>query len=38
MTTYPDIKNKPKLLKMKTRDDEIEKLKYQTEIMIMKIY
>ena len=31
MTTYPDLKNEPGLLKMKTRDDEIKKLKYPNE-------
>ena len=31
MTTYPDLKNEPELLKIKTRDDEIKALKYQTE-------
>ena len=31
MSTYPDLKNEPELLKIKTRDDEIKKLKYQTE-------
>ena len=31
MTNYPDLKNEPELLKMKTRDDEIRSLKYQTE-------
>ena len=31
MTTYPDIKNEPKLVKIKTRDDEIRNLRYQTE-------
>ena len=31
MTTYPDLKNEPELLKIKTRDDEIKNLKYQTE-------
>ena len=31
MTTYPDLKNEPELLKLKTRDDEIKNLKYQTE-------
>ena len=31
MTTYPDIKNEPELLKIRTRDDEIKNLKYQTE-------
>ena len=31
MMTYPDLKNEPELLKIKTRDDEIKNLKYQTE-------
>ena len=31
MTNYPDIKNEPEVLKIKTRDDEIKSLKYQTE-------
>ena len=31
MTNYPDLKNEPELLKIKTRDDEIKNLKYQTE-------
>ena len=31
MTTYPDLKNEPELLKIKTRDEEIKNLKYQTE-------
>ena len=31
MTTYPDLKNEPELLKIKTRVDEIKNLKYQTE-------
>ena len=31
MTTYPDIKIEPELLKIRTRDDEIKNLKYQTE-------
>ena len=31
MTTYPDLKNEPELSKIKTRDDEIKNLKYQTE-------
>ena len=31
MTTYPDLKNEPELLKIKTRDDEIINLKYRTE-------
>ena len=31
MSTYPDLKNEPELLKVKTRDDEIKNLKYQTE-------
>ena len=31
MSTYPDLKNEPELLKIRTSDDEIENLKYQTE-------
>ena len=31
MTNYPDLKNEPELLKIKTRDDEIKKSEYQTE-------
>ena len=31
MGTYPDLKNEPELLKIRTRDDEIKNLKYQTE-------
>ena len=31
MSTYPDLKNEPELLKIKTRDDEIKNLKHQTE-------
>ena len=31
MSTYPDLKNEPELLKIKTRDNEIKNLKYQTE-------
>ena len=31
MSTYPDLKNEPELLKTKSRDDEIKILKYQTE-------
>ena len=31
MTNYPDLKNEPEILKIKTRDDEIGNLKYQTE-------
>ena len=31
MTIYPDLKNEPELLRIKTRDDEIKNLKYQTE-------
>ena len=29
--TYPNINNEPELHKIKTRDDEIKNLKYQTE-------
>ena len=31
MTTYANINNEPELFKIKTRDDESENLKYQTE-------
>ena len=31
MSTYPNLKNDAELLKIKTRDDEIRDLKYQTE-------
>ena len=31
MSNYPDLKNEPELLKIKTRDDEIKNLKYQSE-------
>ena len=31
MSGYPDLKNEPELLKIRTRDDEIKHLKYQTE-------
>ena len=31
MSKYPNINNKPELIKIKTRDDEINNLKYQTE-------
>ena len=31
MTTYPDLKNEPELLKIKTQSDEIKNIKYQTE-------
>ena len=31
MSNYPDLKNEVELLKIKTRDDEIKNLKYQTE-------
>ena len=31
MSTYPDLKNEPELLKIKTRDEEIKNFKYQTE-------
>ena len=31
MTTYPDLKNEPELLRIRTRDEEIKNLKYQTE-------
>ena len=31
MSTYPNLKNEPELLKIKTNYDEIKNLKYQTE-------
>ena len=31
MTTYPNLNNEPELLGIKTRDDEIKNLKFQTE-------
>ena len=31
MTTYPNLNIEPELLKIKTRDDELKNLKYQTE-------
>ena len=31
MSIYTDLKNEPELLKIKTRDDEIKSLRYQTE-------
>ena len=31
MSTYPNLKNEPGLLKIETTDDEIKNLKYQTE-------
>ena len=31
MSTYPDLKNEPELLKIKTNYDKIKNLKYQTE-------
>ena len=31
MSTYPNLNNEPELFKIKTRDDEIKNLKYQTE-------
>ena len=31
MTTYPNLKNEPELLKIKTLDDGIKNLKYQSE-------
>ena len=31
MSNYLDLKNEPELLKIRTRDDEIKNLKYQTE-------
>ena len=31
MSNYPNVSNEPELLKIKTCDDEIKNLKYQTE-------
>ena len=31
MSTYPNLNNEPELLKIKTRDEDIKNLKYQTE-------
>ena len=31
MSTYPNLNNDPELLKIKTKDDEIKDLKYETE-------
>ena len=31
MSNYPDLKNEPELLRIKTRDEEIKNLKYQSE-------
>ena len=31
MTTYPDLKNEPELLKIKTKDDQLKELQYKTE-------
>ena len=31
MSTYPDLKNEPELLKLKTKDDQLKKLQYRTE-------
>ena len=31
MTNYPNLNNEPKLIKIKTREDENKNLKYQTE-------
>ena len=32
MTSYPSLNNDPELLKIKTKDDEINEIKYKTEI------
>ena len=31
MSTYPDLKNEPDLLKIKTNDDQLKELQYRTE-------
>ena len=31
MSIYPDLKNEPELLKIKTKDDQLKELQYKTE-------
>ena len=31
MSTYPDLKNEPEILKIKTKDDQLKELQYSTE-------
>ena len=31
MSTYPDLKNEPELLKIKTKDDQLKKIQYRLE-------
>ena len=31
MSTYPDLKSEPELLKIKTKDDQLKELQYRTE-------
>ena len=31
MSTYPDLKNEPELLKIKTKDDQLKELQYRKE-------
>ena len=31
MSTYPDLKNEPEILKIKTKDDQLKELQYRTE-------
>ena len=31
MSTYPDLKNEPELLKIRTKDDQLKELQYKTE-------
>ena len=31
MSTYPDLKNKPELLKIKTKDDQFKEVQYRQE-------
>ena len=31
MSTYPDIKTEPELLKIKLKDDQLKELQYKTE-------
>ena len=31
MSTYPDLKNEPELLKIKTKDDQLKEVQYRQE-------
>ena len=32
MSTYPNLNNEARLLKIKTKDDEVKEIKYKTEL------